>query len=468
MASFSRFFGRSSIILQTFTALISFSFLWTCKTTDPLPNYNLRCTTLDPMKSGFMITGNLGGDFFGYPVSNAGDIDNDGFDDIIIGAYGKGNNQGAAYVIYGGPTSSFSNLDLSSITLDPSTTGFMMVGNAVGDKFGLRVATAGDINRDGYDDIIIGAPNKSPTQIYQGAVYVIYGGPRSSMSNLDFSLSTTTLDPATTGFMMIGNAAYAYFGYSVSSAGDVNKDGFDDILIGAYGKNTAYVIYGGPKSSMSNLDFSLSTTILDPATTGFTITAGGVYFGWAASTAGDLNRDGYDDILIGDFGANSGQGVVYAIYGKEKSSMSNLNLGTATLDPATTGFIITGNAAGDYIGGRLGTMGDINKDGYNDIVVGGYGNSGSTGVAYLIYGGPTSSMSNLDFSLTTTTLDPATTGFTITGNAAGDYLGVSVSTAGDLNNDGYDDIIVGAYGKSSSRGAAYVIHNGTLIDPYDI
>lgn len=151
----------------------------------------------------------------------------------------------------------------------------------------------------------------------KGAVYVIYGGPKSSISNFD--LSAASLDPLTTGFMMIiiGNSASDIFGYSVSTAGDINKDGDDDIIVGAYGKNrnkgAAYVIYGGPKSSMSNID--LSTQILDPLTTGFMITgnAANDWFGRSVSAA-DLDHDGYSDILVGAERKNSNQGAAYVIY----------------------------------------------------------------------------------------------------------------------------------------------------------
>ncbi len=135
------------------------------------------------------------------------------------------------------------NIDLSSQTLIPSTTGFMITGNAANDRFGWSVSTAGDINNDGYDDIIVGAYYKNS---YQGAVYVIYGGLKSTTTNID--LSTQTLDPQNTGFMITGNnAAAEYFGWSVSTAGDINNDGYDDIIVGAYYKNSqrgaAYVIY---------------------------------------------------------------------------------------------------------------------------------------------------------------------------------------------------------------------------------
>ena len=137
--------------------------------------------------------------------------------------------------------------------------------------------------------------------------------------------------------------------------------------------------------------------------------------------------------------------------------MTNIDLSSQTLIPSTTGFMITGNAANDRFGWSVSTAGDINNDGYDDIIIGAANKNSIQGAAYVIYGGPKSTMTNI--LLATQTLDPQNTGFMITGNAAADYFGISVRTAGDINNDGYDDIIVGAYYKNSQRGAAYVIYN---------
>ena len=338
-------------------------------------------TPLDPLTTGFKVTGYAGGNEFGISVST-GDINKDGYADIIVGA--EKQVQGAAYVIYGGEKSSMSNIDLSATTLDPLTTGFMISGNAAGDFFGFSVRIAGDIDKDGYNDIVIGAHMKNSNQ---GAAYVIYGGQKSSMSNI--VLSTQTLDPLTTGFMIIGSSANVQLGFSVSTAGDINKDGYDDIIIGAPGKTSnqgaAYVIYGREKSSMSNID--LSTTTLDPLTTGFMITgnAAGDYFGYSVNTAGDINNDGYSDIIVGAYNKDS-KGAAYVIYGRENSSMSNIDLSTTTLDPLATGFLITGNATSDCFGWSVSTAGDLNSDGVSEIIVGARCKASSKGAAYVIYG----------------------------------------------------------------------------------
>jgi len=406
-------------------------------------------STLNPLTTGFTILGEASNAMFSYSVSTAGDVNNDGYSDIIIGTYGKE----MAYIIYGGPRSSFQNLDLSSVTLDPMTTGFTVTGIA-GDNFGSSVSTAGDVNNDNYDDIIIGAP-KAP------AAYVIYGGPKTSLPNLD--LNVTPLDPLTNGFFVDGTIVN--FGISVSTAGDVNNDNYDDIVIGAIGnfgqRGAAYLIYGGPNTSLANINLHVET--LDPLSNGFKMSgnAANDYFGWSVSTAGDVNNDGYSDIIIGAYPKNSNQGAAYLIYGGPKTSLPNIDLNAAALNPLSNGFTMTGDAPGDYFGYSVSTAGDVNNDGYADILIGGRGRNTFQGILYVVYGGPKTSLPNLAFS--SIQLDPATTGFKIVGNAQQDYFASSVSTAGDVNNDGYDDIIIGALQKDSLKGAAYIVHSSKFL-----
>ena len=449
---------QKSIFTLILRALVLIFLFTGCKTRLAIPNFDTNTMSLSPTKIGFEITGEAVDNSFGYSVNTAGDINGDGYDDILVGAYKKNGSRGAVYVIYGGRTFSFSNLDLGSLKLDPATTGFVILGvpsdglSAFGEMLGCSVSTAGDINKDGYDDIILGAYFHKTGK---GAAYVIYGGPTSSFSNID--LVSQPLNPAKTGFTVKGASFPGWLGYSVSTAGDINKDGYDDIIIGAPSSGgfpgNVYVIYGGEKSSFSNIDFSVQA--LNPATTGFMITTAtsswvdDSSFGWSVSTAGDINKDGYDDILIGATGY-SDQGAAYVIYGGEKSSLGNMVLTTTPLDPATTGFKITSISYSAFIGYSVSSAGDINKDGYDDIIVGDM----NRGEVYVIYGGKKSSLQNL--ALSPTTLDPAATGFSIIASV----LGRSVSRAGDVNGDGFDDIILGAGDKDFRRGEAYVIYGG--------
>ena len=419
-----------------------------------IPDFDLNADPLDP-KYGFTMTGNAANDNFGRSVSTAGDINGDGYDDLIVGADGKNGLQGAAYVIYGGPTSSISDVPLATTVLDPKTTGFMMKTSASG-QFGFSADTAGDIDNDGYDDIIIGSPN----YFSKGAAFVIYGGESSTLSNIDFSVGS--LDPLTTGFIVTGNANLDGLGRSVASAGDINGDGFDDIIIGAArrlaNQGIVYVIYGGKKSSMRNINLAVDTLI--PSSTGFFIKGKlvGGYFGNSARSAGDINGDGFDDIIVGAYGENGFQGSVYVVYGGPKPSMKNIDLGTDILNPALTGFKITGGVSGDRCGYSVDTAGDVNNDGFDDILIGAPNRNSMRGTAYIIYG--QKSPSDIDFSSGSTILDPATTGITILGPLGNSFLGDSVSAAGDINGDGYADVLFGAYGYGGYSGAAYLIYGG--------
>jgi len=420
--------------------------------------YNLA-SLLNPNTAAFKIEGKTSAGAFGISVSNGGDINGGGIDDIIIGAPYASSSRGEIYVIYGSADSTFSDMTVNGL---PQASGFRVIGNAAGDCFGASVSSAGDLDKDNFDDIIVGAPSKNGNT---GAVYIIFGA--TYTAHLDIDLSTTSLYPTTSGFMIIGSAAGDLFGASVSSAGDVNHDGFADIIIGAPGKNggkgAAYVIYGKPKGSLWTV-FDLSTTSLDPATTGFTITgnAAGDRLGYAVGPAGDVNNDGNADIVIGAPGKNGNTGSAYVIYGKLSFSSSYSNLDPTTLDPATTGFGIGGKQPLDMFGSSCGNAGDMNNDGKNEIFVAAKQGNMNQGEVSIIYGQASASLSNID--LSTTVLVPTSTGFTITGDATSGGFGFSVAPAGDVTGDGYADIIIGALSETT----VYVIYGGSTASRQDV
>jgi len=409
------------------------------------------------------------GESFGTSVSNAGDINNDGYDDFIIGGPLKqvsGLDFGVAYVVYGREDLTSYDFDFSTTPLEPSTTGFTILGAHSTGKFGFSVSGAGDLDHDGYDDIIIGAPGDA---FDKGVVYVIFGGEKSSL--LDLNLQSNPLFSGSTGFTITGGMNGDQLGYSVSGAGDINNDGYDDIIIGAPGKSAqqgaTYVIYGGERSDLMNIDLAVP---LDYLTAGFQITgsASGTFFGYSVSTAGDLNLDGNNDILIGAPGDNFSKGVVYVFYGGPKPNLPGRDLSTNPLiNSPGEGFTITGESAGDSLGISVSSVGDIDHDTYDDIIIGAPYKNGGQGAAYVIYGGGGDSLSLVDIHLSTP-LIPGTNGFTITGASAGDLFGSSVSNATDINGDGYSDVIVGAYGKATNQGAVYVIYGGDRSDLGDI
>jgi hypothetical protein len=395
-------------------------------------NINLASLTAT---QGFTLIGDGYDDNTGISVSSAGDVNNDGYDDVIIGAYGYSSFAGIVYVIYGG--SSLASVNLASLT---ASQGFTLTGAGTDYDTGNSVSRAGDINNDGYDDMIIGAYGYSSDT---GIVYVIYGG--SSLTNINLASLT-----AAQGFTLTGAGSNYYTGISVSTAGDINNDGYDDMIIGAYGYSIytgiVYVIYGG--SSLANINLASLT-----ASQGFTLTGAGsnYYTGLSVSTAGDINNDGYDDMIIGATGYSGSTGIVYVIYGR--SSLTNINLASLT---ASQGFTLTGAGTGYATGYSVSTAGDINNDGYDDMIIGAPYYSTYTGKVYVIYGG--SSLTNINLASLT-----ASQGFTLTGAGSNYFTGYSVSTAGDVNKDGYDDMIIGAPIYSNQKGIVYVIYGGSSL-----
>ena len=407
--------------------------------------------------NGFQISGELEEDYSGRSVSGAGDVNGDGFDDIIIGAKGAdpgGNDSsGVSYVVFG--KAGFApHLDLSTLN---GTNGFKIIGEAAHDYSGSSVSRAGDVNGDGFDDLLIGAPGangKSGTSA--GATYVIFGKAHEFAAAFDLS----GLNGAN-GFKIVGNAAYDYSGSAVSAAGDVNGDGIDDLLIGAYGvdsngnsSGTTYVVFG----KKGGFPVTLNARALN-GNNGFAIIGetSGDSAGASVRGAGDVNGDGFDDLLIGAYGADDNgnySGAAYVVFGKAAGFAGALDLSTLN---GSNGFKIVGETAGDVAGISVSGAGDVNGDGFDDLLIGAYGaqpNGPSSGSAYVVFGkaAPFSNILNLS------TLD-GFNGFKINGAAAGDNFGISVSRAGDVNHDGFDDLLIGASGAphGDSIGAAYVI-----------
>ncbi|MBN1538887.1 MAG: FG-GAP repeat protein, partial [Candidatus Thermoplasmatota archaeon] len=299
------------------------------------------------------------------------------------------------------------------------------IGEATDDHSGWSVSGAGDVNGDGYDDILIGATWNNEGGSHTGQTYLIMG--KNSGWSMDISLSLADAS-------FIGEAANDWSGFSVSGAGDVNGDGYDDILIGAFyngaGGNHAgqtYLIMG--KNSGWSMDTSLGS-----ADASFIGEAADDELGRSVSGAGDVNGDGYDDILIGaplndEGGSKAGQ--TYLVLGKASGWSLDANL--SQVDAS-----FWGEVADDELGRSVSGAGDVNGDGYDDILIGAYKNAEGgiyTGQTYLIMG--KASGWSMD-----TSLGSADASFI--GEAGGDQSGWSVSGAGDVDGDGYDDILIGA------------------------
>ncbi len=336
--------------------------------------------------------------YFGESVASAGDVNGDGFGDALVGARGVGGLAGRAYLYLG------SAAGLSAV---PATITGPDVPNG---SFGTSVSGAGDVNGDGFGDIVVGADIVGGS----GRAY-LYSGSASGLSP----------NPATiTGPDVPGGG----FGAAVAGAGDINGDGFGDIVVGAYGVNStagrAYLYLG-----------SGSGLVVPPATiTGPDVASGA--FGRAVEGVGDINGDGFGDVLVGAYGMNGYAGRAY-VYTGGASGLSSSSLPLTGPDVANSYF------------GESASAGDVNGDGFSDVVVGASGASElneNAGRAYLYRGSAAGFAAPI---------------ITIRGpDVANAYFGVSASS--DVNGDTFADVVVGALGVSGRAGRVYSYLGGAL------
>ena len=384
------------------------------------------------------------------PISAAGDINGDGIADLIIGRLAapfNGSASGSAYVVFG-RTSGWSSVDPN--VLDGSN-GVRIDGANVGDRAGQSVALLGDINGDGIDDILIGAPQSDATDS-RGDVFVVFG----KASGWDATLNLGALN-GTDGFRIHNDhgSGGPLFALDVAGIGDINGDGMHDFALssrfdstgGTYSGST--LVFFGQSGGWSPLAQATSLT----GANGFRIIGqAGDELGHIAA-AGDINGDGFDDILVtGDYSDANGadSGVAYLVFGKASGWTASLSAGALGAD----GIVMTGLAAGHQLSGAVG-IGDINNDGTEDFAVSARAANGYTGSAYIVFG-RTGPWSTVDLA----SLD-GVSGFTINGLAALHELGAGLSGGGDINGDGIDDLIVGApgvNGYAGAEGATYVIY----------
>jgi hypothetical protein len=377
--------------------------------------------------NGVRLDGPASAALFGQDVSGLGDVNGDGLADVLVSAFHTG---GGGFVVYG--TSAALPPALSVTGLDGSN-GFRVLGAT--DLSTNGGADVGDINGDGFADIVVGASSDDATSPDAGALFVIFG----SASPRPATVDVRGLN-GSNGFVLHAAGSGQHLGAGIA-VGDFNDDGFDDILVGGGAfLDDAYVIYGKP-----TFDAAYDASDIDGD---FGSRFHAFSIGGDALVAADLNGDGIDDLVIG--GYNDGpqtEGTLFVVFGREDGFPVSTNL--SSLD-GTNGFRINGELPNQYFGATAANAGDINHDGVDDIVIGTL-----TGQSYVILGRVT----GFEAVMNAADLD-GLTGFEIDG-PAGAQVGRAIAGIGDIDADGFDDLLLGAAmldNTGTAAGGAYILH----------
>ena len=335
--------GAGETLTDSFTATTAdgTSQLVTVTITGVNDLFKVELSDIELGSGGFVINGVSADDYSGRSVSAAGDVNGDGFDDLIVGApYDdpNGSRSGASFVVFG--KTDGTKVELSDV--EAGSGGFVINGVSADNWSGHSVSAAGDVNGDGFDDLIVGAPHDDPNGSYSGASFVVFG--KTDGTKVELS----DVEAGNGGFVINGAAVFRQAGFSVSSAGDVNGDGFDDLIVGAWGDNpngdssgASFVVFG--KTDGVKVELSA----VEAGTGGFVIN--GVserdYSGRSVSAAGDVNGDGFDDLIVGAKGDDPNgdtSGASFVVFGGNFSGAVT-RIGTLGDD------MLTGTAANDVI-----------------------------------------------------------------------------------------------------------------------
>ncbi len=470
-----------------------------------------------------VLEGEYPGDYAGYSVAIVGDVNGDGFDDLAIGAPlsdALQDDGGKVYLVFGG----LFGPESGSL----GTTMASFVGEGLGDRAGQMVAAAGDVNGDGLDDLLIGAPFNDLGGPDAGRVYVILGRttgwyPEMRLTHADFSfygnsgelvgdlgtlaggdingdgLSDIVIgvphssdssreagkvciitgresgwdkkaELSTVAFQLLGTDSDDWTGFSVDVVPDVNEDGRAELLIGAPHSSVmsvhggqAYLFLGRPSLPV------LSADVTNMSNASWVGAFEGEEAGVGVAGAGDVTGDGFQDFVIGAWGvsSNRGYGRFYLVQGQvnyadnpEDAVSLPLSLSMATITPA----------GDDYIGRPGIGVGDTNGDGFDDLLLGDYladspgifeKTGGNAGAAYFFFGRTTPAWATI--------ANVSQADYVFYGESSSNYAGHALGGNGDLNDDGYPDLAIGAFGAGTEArpnvGRVYVYYGGDPFQP---
>jgi hypothetical protein len=492
-----------------------------------LTGVNLDLSTVATRPIGVQETGFAAGGGAGWSVTDVGDVTGSGFDSFVVGApsvvrngtnivLGNNSPPGTAYLIFGSQGVNLGTINFALLNTQNRIGDLALLNNATqtnpangnqgfpfagvkitsensNSRLGASVVALGDINGDGINDFMVGAPGANDINggnAGTGRAYIIYGG-----AALTTAANNSTIDVdnpltyRTNVVTLVSARPSSRLGASGAGVGDVITDGFNDIAVGAPGATidgnlNAGAVYLISGTILRNPGFGATFNV---DTVGQSNLAGfipGVIFTGSApgdqagfSLGGNVNFDGartsanqsISDLLIGSPQTGSGSGNAYLIYGglnlsqyaaiDRSENILRVNLNTVG-DPTVTtgaipGVIFTGAASADLAGYAIASAGDFNGDGIGDILIGAPAANGGTGIAYVIEGAPVSA--RIIGTIPLNAIPTGVSSVTFRGQGTGDQVGYSLTAVGRINSDLLNEIAIGAPGFNAGFGAVYLI-----------